>query len=146
MNKVIPLPVGVDFHTTTRFHSNNNYDNAHNLLCSQVQEYLDISKNQIPFQDRPISAIAAFECGELLDEDKKGRKEICNLVHNNKHIVNTSFPSDKKRITFWSELQKHAFSLAPSGLFFLLSFVIIIIIRYYYSFLLFVIIIRYYYY
>jgi hypothetical protein len=115
MNKVIPLPVGVDFHTTTRFHSNNNYDNAHNLLCSQVQEYLDISKNQIPFQNREISAIAAFECGELLDEDKKGRKEICNLVQNNKHIVNISFPSDKKRITFWSELQKHAFSLAPSG-------------------------------
>jgi hypothetical protein len=32
MNKVKPLPVGIDFHTTTRFQSSNNYDKAHNIL------------------------------------------------------------------------------------------------------------------
>jgi len=115
MNKVKPIPVGLDFHTTTRFHSKNNYDSASNILCSQVQEYFDSTKSQIPFQNRPISAIAAFDCSPDLDNGKRGRKELCNLIESSKHTLNISFPSDKRRMTFWSELQNHAFSLSPSG-------------------------------
>ena len=136
--KVFPIPIGLDFHTLAEKNNALSKAQATASVCTQKSD-LTAALTQAPrFLDRQKSVLVKFDCNfpdsvRVMRELSRG--VICKLVA--KHLSNTSSalgdriitaePSGADKIrgktslssrkqSFWEQVVKVQFSLAPPGL------------------------------
>lgn len=87
VNKVIPIPIGLDLHTmgekSIKSASKINHKHIRRMECTQVNDLLDaLNEHQLPFQSKKRQVFAEFDCS--FGEDNKfrtlARGQLCNLL------------------------------------------------------------------
>ena len=136
IEKVFPLPIGLDFHTLAEKKRGISSDSIANSLCKQRRDIASILSTSLPFSERKLSVYAKFDC--LFSAIKSRhirimtRGTICKLLesydqnstsnHGNRLIF--SPPTRGKgrkmslrdaKLSFWSNVSQVRFALAPPG-------------------------------
>ena len=138
--KVFPMPIGLDFHSLAEKNKALSKAQASRSVCSQKNDLAAALAQAPPFLDREASVFAKFECNfpdSVRAMRELSRGTICRLIA--AHLFNTSRieslgdriitaePSGadeargkstlaSRKQSFWKQVTKVQFSLAPPGL------------------------------
>ena len=102
IEKVVPMPIGLDFHTLSEKIKNTKVDQ---LICDQRKELkrIQITANTTPFKEKRVMVNAAFSCqfNEESDEIRiKTRGKLCSCVNRaklegNQQLFSVAEPKEK---------------------------------------------------
>jgi hypothetical protein len=124
ITKVLPIPIGLDFHTFAE--KNRNIDGKKILTIINEQRNLlnTLVKKSLPFLKRELLVYAQFSC-DFKASSARGisRGEICQLlnVNNYKHILysndkgKTKVTLQEAKSVFWNHILTVQFAIAPPG-------------------------------
>jgi len=110
-NKIIQLPIGLDYHTIS-----NNPDclwklpGENHLPRFQENTLVSIKEKSVPFDERRLQIYVNFST----NSDRFGqRKDALSIIPNNLLVVE---PTGTPRTNYWSQIIKYAFVLSPFGI------------------------------
>ena len=142
ISKVHPIPIGLDFHTMAEKNRKLSYQQALDSVCSQQKCLTEALSQTLPFLLRTSAVYAKFDCAFLKNKRMReiSRGEICRLLasynsskSHNGNGTNTVLFTDSiqqnsvgkakakvsfhaSRSSFWSQVAKVKFAVAPPGM------------------------------
>lgn len=119
IKKVLPIPIGLDFHTLAEKNRNIHGKNILTVINEQRNLLNTLVKKSLPFLKRELLVSAQFGCSFKKSSSRhKGRGEICQLlkVKNNSHIL-SSIKTGKGTMqeVYWNHVLTVQFAIAPPG-------------------------------
>lgn len=136
VEKVFPLPIGLDFHTLAEKKRGISSNGIADSLCKQRIDIASALSTSLPFSDRKLSVYAKFDC--LFSNIKSRhirlmtRGTICKLLesynqnvsrnHGNQLIFSPPTRGKEQKmslqdakLSYWSNVAEVQFALAPPG-------------------------------
>jgi hypothetical protein len=110
-DKIIQLPIGLDFHTISN-NPNSEWKLPGENHLPKFQEHTLVSliEKSVPFDERKLQIYANFS----INSDRFGqRKDALSCIPNNLLVVETN---PTPRTYYWSQIIKHSFVLSPFGI------------------------------
>ena len=140
--KVHPIPIGLDFHSMAEKNRKLSYQQALDSVCSQQESLTKILSQALPFLSRTSAVYAKFDCAFLKNKRMReiSRGEICRLLasynsngNQSRSGTNTVLFTDSaqqslkgkaevkmsphaSRYSFWRQVTKVKFAIAPPGM------------------------------
>ena len=142
ISKVHPIPIGLDFHTMAEKNGRLSRQQALDSVCSQQERLTEALSQSLPFLSRASAVYAKFDCAFLKNKRMReiSRGEICRLLASYNSLGNDSgnctntvlftdplhknpvgkaeakVPFQASRYSYWSQVAKVKFAIAPPGM------------------------------
>ena len=142
ISKVHPIPIGLDFHSMAEKDRKLTYQQALDSVCSQQKSLTEALSQSLPFLLRSSAVYAKFDCAFLKNKRMRelSRGEICRLLASYNSFKNqrgnstntvlftdsvqqksigkakAELSSHASRYSFWSQVAKVKFAIAPPGM------------------------------
>lgn len=130
IDKVIPIPIGLDFHTLSEKKKLSS-EQIDSNICQQRNELQFITSRSLPFLQRQLSVYGQFDCSFTNKKSRRmrilTRGEICELLNKfsvDNNVTNVVYFKENKgmktnleerKVIFYNEIIKSQFVLAPPG-------------------------------
>lgn len=126
VNKVVPIPIGLDFHSMGEKRMANTASKIATSVCTQRSELQAAVSASVPFSKRQLAAYGQFDCALKVRERELTRGELCRLLYNSTHSSHNNsnrssssaryiYDDRKSRPLFWKQLTSVTFAFAPPG-------------------------------